>query len=134
MQQLVVSRVETLDETSSSACCCMPSGVFVLSIRCAAEGTSTAPTFDFGPRNTTSDFESEELRMIGNFDGSANEFWELFKNEANNHDEARINTLKEGMDSALIFDRSFYIRAHNMDLVMLMRGSIGWFIFCIRRR
>jgi hypothetical protein len=26
--QLVVSQAETLDETSSSACCCIPSGVF----------------------------------------------------------------------------------------------------------
>ncbi|KAF8502820.1 hypothetical protein F5888DRAFT_1607504, partial [Russula emetica] len=41
--------------------------------------------------------------MIGDFDGSASEFWKLFRDEAKSHDEAQINTLKEGMDSALIF-------------------------------
>jgi hypothetical protein len=68
-----------------------------------------------GPRNTTSDSESEEQpeeqpeepRMIGDFDGSANEFWKLYRDEAKSHDDARINTLKEGMDSALIFVRSY---------------------------
>ncbi|KAI0274012.1 hypothetical protein BGY98DRAFT_102966 [Russula aff. rugulosa BPL654] len=64
-----------------------------------------------GPRDTTLDPEfdqqprepSEEPRMIGGFDGSANEFWKLFRDEAKSHDDARINTLKEGMESALIF-------------------------------
>jgi hypothetical protein len=65
------------------------------------------PTIDSGPHNTTSDLESEEPRMIGDFDGTASEFWKLFKNEANSHDDALINTLKEGMDSALIFVRSY---------------------------
>jgi hypothetical protein len=54
---------------------------------------------------------SEELRMIGGFDGSASEFWKLFRNEAKSHDDARINTLKEGMESALIFVRSYSVRA-----------------------
>ena len=57
--------------------------------------------------DTNSDSESKEPRMIGDFDGSATEFWKLFKDEANSHDDARINTLKEGMDSALIFVRSY---------------------------
>jgi hypothetical protein len=87
------------------------------------------PTFDPGPRNTTSDSESEEPRMIGDFDGSANEFWKLYRDEAKSHDDARIDTLKEGMDSALIFVRSYSVRAIT-DLVMLMRGPTGWFIFC----
>jgi hypothetical protein len=67
------------------------------------------PNFDPGPgpRNITSDFESEEPRMIGDFDGSANEFWTLYRDEAKSHDDARISTLKEGMDSALIFVRSY---------------------------
>ena len=57
--------------------------------------------------------------MIGDFDGSANEFWKLYRDEAKSHDDARISTLKEGMDSALIF-----VRSHSpiIDLVMLMRG------------
>jgi hypothetical protein len=87
-------------------------------------------TSDTGPRNTTSDSESEEPRMIGDFDGSANEFWKLYRDEAKSHDDARIYTLKEGMDSALIFVRSYSICAPIMDLVMLMRGPTGWFIFC----
>jgi hypothetical protein len=36
----------------------------------------TIPTLDPGPRNST---ESEEPRMIGDFDGSANEFWKLYR-------------------------------------------------------
>jgi hypothetical protein len=91
------------------------------------------PTADSRSCETTSDPESdqqpEEPRMIGDYDGSASEFWKLFKDEAKSHDDARINTLKEGMDSALIFVCSYYIRAI-MDLVMLMGGATGWFIFC----
>jgi hypothetical protein len=49
--------------------------------------------------------------MIGDFDGTASEFWKLFTNEAKNHDDARIDTLKDGMDSALIFVRSYFICA-----------------------
>jgi hypothetical protein len=61
--------------------------------------------------------ESKEPRMIGDFDGSASEFWKLFNNEAKNHDDARINTLKEGMDSALIFVRLYFFHALVMDSV-----------------
>ncbi|KAI0286712.1 hypothetical protein BGY98DRAFT_8516 [Russula aff. rugulosa BPL654] len=81
------------------------------------------------PQNTS---ESEEPRMIGDFDGTASKFWKIFKNEANSHDDARINTLKEGMDNAPIFIRSYSYSAcaSVMDLVMLTCGSTGWFIFC----
>jgi len=68
--------------------------------------------------------------MIGDFDGSASEFWKLYRDEAKSHDDARINTLKDGMESALIFVRSYSICAPIVDLVMLMRGPAGWFIFC----
>jgi hypothetical protein len=53
--------------------------------------------------------EPDEPRMIGDFDGSASEFWKLFRDEAKSHDDARINTLKEGMDSALIRQFIFYL-------------------------
>ena len=56
--------------------------------------------------------------MIGDFDGSASEFWKLFRDEAKGHDDARINTLKEGMDSALIFVRSYSVCAIT-DLITL---------------
>jgi hypothetical protein len=95
---------------------------------------ASIPTFDAGPRNSTSDSESEEPRMIGDFDGSANEFWKLYRDEAMSHDDARINTLKEGMDSALIFVRLYSVHTPIMDLVMLMRGLTGRFIFCCSHR
>jgi hypothetical protein len=67
--------------------------------------------------------------MIGDFDGSANEFWKLYRDEAESHDEAQINTLKEGMESALIFVRSYSVRTISY-LIVLMRGPTGRFIFC----
>jgi hypothetical protein len=90
---------------------------------------ASIPTFDPGPRNTTSDSESDEPRMIGDFDGSANEFWKLYRDEAKSHDDARIGTLKEGMESVLIFVSSYSVHAPIMDLVMLICGPTGWFIF-----
>jgi hypothetical protein len=72
---------------------------------------ASSPSSDSGTSNTTSDCESEEPRMIGDFDGSANEFWKLYRDEAKSHDDARISTLKDGMDSALIFVRSYSFRA-----------------------
>ena len=56
--------------------------------------------------------------MIGDFDGSSNELWTLFKDEAKNHDNARIYSLKEDMESALIFVRSYPIN----NSVILMCG------------
>ena len=67
--------------------------------------------------------------MVGGFDGSASEFWKLFRNEAKSHDDARIDTLKEGMESALIFVCSYSVRAIT-GLVLLMRGPTGWLILC----
>ena len=43
--------------------------------------------------------------MIGDFDDNANPMWSLHLGEANSHDEARINSLKDDMDSVLIFVR-----------------------------
>jgi hypothetical protein len=71
--------------------------------------TASKPTVDSGPRITASDFTSEqnpeEPRMIGDFDGSSNSLWTLFRDEAKSHDDARINTLKDDMDGVLIFVR-----------------------------
>ena len=71
--------------------------------------TASNPTVDFGPRISTSDLapeqEPEEPRMIGDFDGSSNALWTLFRDEAKSHDNARINTLKDDMDGVLIFVR-----------------------------
>jgi hypothetical protein len=89
------------------------------------------PTAESAPRNTTSDAEpqkAEEPRMIGDFDGSASEFWKLFKDEAKSHDDARIYSLKEDIKSALIFVRSCSVHAYH-GLVMVMRGPTCRFIF-----
>ncbi|KAH9036530.1 hypothetical protein EDB85DRAFT_2208233 [Lactarius pseudohatsudake] len=42
-------------------------------------------------------------RMIGDFNDNANALWSLQLKEANSHDEARIQSLKDDMDSVLIF-------------------------------
>ncbi|KAH9045202.1 hypothetical protein EDB85DRAFT_2104018, partial [Lactarius pseudohatsudake] len=41
--------------------------------------------------------------MIGDFDDNANAFWSLHLNKAMSHDEARIQSLNNDMDSALVF-------------------------------
>ena len=44
-------------------------------------------------------------RMIGDFDDNANAMWSLHISEAKSHDDAWINSLKDDMDSVLIFVR-----------------------------
>ena len=53
------------------------------------------------------DDDPEEKRMIGDFDGSANALWTLYRKEVKSHDEARIHTLKDDMDGVLIFVLSY---------------------------
>jgi hypothetical protein len=96
--------------------------------------STSNPTFGSGPRNATTDSESdqqfdeppEEPRVIGDFDGSSNALWTLFRDEAKSHDDARINTLKEDMESALIFVRS----VPTADSVVLTRDFTGRVVFC----
>ncbi|KAF8502921.1 hypothetical protein F5888DRAFT_1668231 [Russula emetica] len=45
----------------------------------------------------------EEPRMIGDFDGSSNALWTLFRDEAKSHDNAQIVTLKDDMGNSLVF-------------------------------
>ncbi|KAN0133855.1 hypothetical protein V8E53_008350 [Lactarius tabidus] len=45
----------------------------------------------------------EMPRFIGDFDDSANALWSLHLKEAKSHDEARIQSLRDDMDSVLIF-------------------------------
>ena len=63
------------------------------------------------PRDTTSDSESEEPRMFGDFDDGANRIWTLYSKEAKNYDGAQIYSLKEYMASAVIFVCSYPICA-----------------------
>jgi hypothetical protein len=53
----------------------------------------------------TSDSEPKERRMIGDFNDSANDLWTLFGTEVKSHDDAQIKTVKDKMDSALVFVR-----------------------------
>ena len=48
-------------------------------------------------------------RMIGDFDDNANAMWSLHLGEAKSHDEARIHSLKDDMDSVLIFVRLAFL-------------------------
>jgi len=44
--------------------------------------------------------------MIGDFDDSANTLWTLHKEKAKSHDEAHLQSIKQDMDSILIFVRA----------------------------
>ena len=50
-----------------------------------------------------------EVRMIGDFDDSANALWTLYGKEAKSHDEASIQALKDDMDGVLIFVRLYSV-------------------------
>lgn len=66
-------------------------------------GTNNQPTGS--TEGVTPARDSYPRRMIGDFDDSANALWSLHENEAKSHDEARIQSLKDDMDSVLIFVR-----------------------------
>jgi hypothetical protein len=69
--------------------------------------------------------------MIGDFDGSANALWGLYRIEAQSYDEARIQSLKDDMDGVLIFVRSHSVHNQtNLVALITICISIGWFIFC----
>ena len=60
---------------------------------------------------------------IGDFDDNANSMWSLHLGEAKSHDEARIHSLKDDMDSVLIF-----VRVHISVVIVssnLMRHRTG---------
>ena len=101
----------------------------------SGSGPRRYATFDSGSEEQPEE-PPEEPRMIGDFDGSSNVLWTLFRDETKSHDDARINTLKDDMESALIFVRSY--PAPTMGFAMLIRGLTGRFIFrcphCIRTR
>jgi len=71
--------------------------------------------------------------MIGDFDSSANPLWTRYGKEAQGHDEACIQTLKEDMDGVLIFVRIFLILPI-INLVVFMRRPAGWFILSCPHR
>ena len=64
-----------------------------------------------GDRGADADGSSQDPRMIGDFEGSANALWSIYGKEAKSHDEALIQTLKDDMDGVLIFVRPYFVRA-----------------------
>jgi len=64
-----------------------------------------------GGRGAEADNSSQEPHMVGDFEGSANALWTLYRKEAESHDKARIQTLKDDMDGVLIFVRPYFVRA-----------------------
>ena len=63
---------------------------------------------------------------IGDFDDNANAMWSLHLGEAKSHDEARIHSLKDDMDSVLIFVR--FLISVIIVYSNLMHHHPGWFI------
>ena len=49
----------------------------------------------------------DESHMVEDFEDSSNALWSLYVKEAKGHDEATIHTIKDDMDGALIFVRSY---------------------------
>ena len=47
--------------------------------------------------------------MIGGYHGSTNKLWSLYGKEAESHDKAHIQPLKENMDGVLIFVRPYFV-------------------------
>ena len=51
--------------------------------------------------------ESQEIPGHADFGDSANGLWSLYVKEAESHDEATVGAVKDNMDGALIFVRSY---------------------------
>jgi hypothetical protein len=51
--------------------------------------------------------ESRKTSDHADFGDSANGLWSLYATEAESHDEATVGTVKDNMDGALIFVRSY---------------------------
>ncbi len=60
--------------------------------------------------------------MIGDFDDSANTFWSLHMKEARSYDEARMQSLKDDMDSVIIF-----VRVHVS--IVIFQVDVSSFVF-----
>jgi len=66
-------------------------------------------TDNSSPHGGNGDQESQEIRMIGDFDSSAKEPWIVYRDSAKSHDDAHIQTLKDAMDRILIFVRPYSV-------------------------
>ena len=70
------------------------------------------PTADPSRNTTSGSGPEEEPRMIGEFNDSADDLWTLFGNKVKSHGDIQIKTVKDKMDSALIFVRSNSVCAY----------------------
>jgi hypothetical protein len=73
---------------------------------------TTAPRIDRSPPGGISDPGRNEKHTERDFDGSASELWALYGKEANSHDDAQIQTLKDDMDGVLIFVGSCFVHTY----------------------
>lgn len=63
---------------------------------------------DSGPTGSSAnESQSREIPDLADFGDSANDLWSLYVKEAESHDEATVGTVKDNMDGALIFVRSY---------------------------
>lgn len=74
------------------------------------------------------------MRMIGDFDDSANALWTLYGKEAKSHDEARIETLKDNMDGVLIFVRLYSVSAPSLDSASVADAQSHYRLDCFPLR
>jgi hypothetical protein len=66
-------------------------------------------------------------------DSSANDLWSLYGKEAKSHDEARIKTLKDDMDSVLIFVCASLFGSTSVDVIVTPGWVILWCSHRVRR-
>jgi hypothetical protein len=69
---------------------------------------SSPPSLNIAP-GSNPDQGPEEERIIGDFDGSADPLWSLYRKEAKSYDESSIQNPKEDMDGVIFFVRSYFV-------------------------
>ena len=72
------------------------------------------------------DDTSRSLEDQNDFDDSANDLWSLYGKEAKIHDEARIKTLKDDMDSVLIFVCASFFWSTKVDVILPPGRLVLW--------
>ena len=86
---------------------------------------------DEGTENQNGPSPSPEERQ--DFDDSANDLWSLYGKEAKSHDEARIKTLKDDMDSVLIFVCANFFGSTSVDVTVTPGWLVLWCSHRVRR-
>ena len=84
----------------------------------------------YGVKGTNSRSLSPEERE--DFDDSANGLWSLYGKEAESHDKARIETLKDDMDGVLIFVCARFFWSTGVDVTVT--PTPGWLVLWCSHR